>query len=37
MRLLHESHDCLAGALKRLLAQLNKTKTVYPGTNVRLV
>ena len=37
MRLLHESHDYLAEALKRLLAELNKTQAVYPGTNLRLV
>ena len=37
VRLLHQSRNCLDEALKPLLAELNKTTTVYPATNLRLV
>ncbi|MDE0105367.1 MAG: hypothetical protein OXN89_23570, partial [Bryobacterales bacterium] len=36
VRLLHRSRNCLDEALQRLLAELNTTRTVYPGTNLRL-
>ena len=37
VRLLHPSRNFLEEALKPLLAELNKTKMVYPRTNLRLV
>jgi len=37
VRLMHQSRNCLDEALQPLLAELNKTRTVYPGTNLRLV
>ena len=37
VRLLHQSRNWLDEALKPLLAELNRSKTVYPGTNLRLV
>lgn len=35
VRLLHQLRNCLDEALNPLLAELNKTRTVYPGTNLR--
>ena len=37
VRLLHQSRNCLDEALNPLLAELNKIRAVYPGTNLRLV
>ena len=37
VRLLHQSRNCLDEALKPPLAELKKTRTVYPGTKLRLV
>ena len=33
----HQSRTCLDEALGPLLAEVNNTKTAYPGTNLRLV
>lgn len=37
MRLLYQSCNCLDWALKPVLRELDKIRTVYPGTNLRLV
>ena len=33
----HQSHNCRGKALKPLLAESKKTKTVYPGAKLHLV
>ena len=36
VRLRRQSRSCLDDALKPVMAELNETRTVYPGTNLRL-